>query len=186
LETAIPGDPKAKARAAEEKETNVFIELADYFVDRTAKNEPYELDRVHDLLNAWLNARIAKLIEIQNGVESYLELFEDPKIADKIDRLSTPTGLIKLQMALKLGEISSDLNATRGFMYFMLAVFQTLAVGSSSDVPTKMALYAPALKRTSEALKASVASQKETLADPFLVLGRFLKESTTQEAENPS
>lgn len=184
METAIPGDPKAKARAAEEKETNVFIELADYFVDRTAKNEPYELDRVHDLLNAWLNARIAKLIEIQNGVESYLELFEDPKIADKIDRLSTPSGLIKLQMALKLSEISSDLNATRGFMYFMLAVFQ--AVGGPSDVPTKMALYAPALKRTSEALKASVASQKETLADPFLVLGRFLKESTTQEAENPS
>ena len=55
METAIPGDPKAKARAAEEKETNVFIELADYFVDRTAKNEPYEFDRVHDLLNAWLN-----------------------------------------------------------------------------------------------------------------------------------
>ena len=180
MDNSVIAGEEAKVRALEQNESKAFLELKNYFLDCSEHARPYELVRVHNLLRNWLEARMAKIAEIQTVVREAMENLNDPKIIDKINKMPR-TEILRMQLALSLAEVNSDVRATWFFSFFISTVFQSLT--SSHDLPPRMGPYAPFLKGTSEALKTEGTLETQTPIDPFLVFSRYLKQLSSSNDE---
>jgi len=195
LDNTTTHEPEAQIRALEQNEEKTFKELTGYFAECSQNNQLVDIDKIHDLLHQWIEARLLRIVEVKKGLQEFQQLLREPKHIAKINEHTKATDILEVETALAVGIIDSDFQATFSFLTLMFSVFQSLALAelgvSRKDANEMLAdrtsRYSQLLQGGSEVLKALQA--QTPLVDPVGVYERFkrmiLKDDDEQKGGEP-
>ena len=112
-----------------------------------------------------------KLTLFNARIAAVLKDLERPEFASLVNRQFTPSVIAQQLLETNRVRVTSESNETMVVWLLTVVTFDRLL--ATSDLETKMKLYAPILQVIAETLKARKAQDEQSIVDPFSLLTRL-------------